>query len=520
MKLHPSARGLIVASVPTDVTVLVDAQPRGKSFGQGTPEYADAAKRAGVALEQMSAPLLLERLAPGRHVLTFQKPCFESTDVAVDVALDAEGPNAPLRLEPIKLNQSIGTLEVKGPAKAQVVVDGTAAGAAPLSLPGQCAGKRRVQVKLPGAGQWLGDVDVRANTTTSINPPMRITLAFVGVARADAAATAPPVGEKDLTTTLQTLTSYNVVAPAAGLPDTMLLRAAGGGDPLTKERIAEVAAATGADILVDAVPAEGAFEQKLRLTIRSIHYGFKETLQVDPDDPKDAQILLKRLEGKVALSAPWLGLDLIEVERAPNPLVLSVAAGGPAATAGVKPGDAIVAVAGGAVASPLDAAKATSALREGSQISISVQSPGGAPRQVNVKVASAPVMVRGAATSLCPPVLAEIMSLRAKADPAVAGQPGVERTSALLTLADLLMRSNQPDAALAAALANLQLADGPGLSAGTVDYLRGSCLLKLGRKADAAEALKRAARSQDSRLWAQDGPPVAERAERLLESIR
>ncbi len=520
LKLRPSARGLIVTTVPSDVGVLVDGQPRGRSFGQGTPEYADAAARLGVPLNAMSAPLLLERLGPGRHTIRFERECHEPTEVAVDVVVDAEGTNAPLRLEPIPLTQSLATLEVKGPARAQVFIDGKAAGVAPVVLSGQCAGKRRVAVKLAGAGQWLSDVELRSGATTSISPQMRLTLAFLGVTKPAATGAEAPAGERELATALQSLTSYNVLVPGAGIPEEVLARGSGGADPLSRERIAETVAATGAEILIDASPAEGAFEQKLAVRIRSVRFGLVESFEVSAGSPQETQALLKRLASRVPLSAPWLGLELIEVERSPNPVVFSAVAGGPAAGAGVKPGDTLVAVAGAAVAQPADAAKATAALREGSQVSLSVQSPGAAPRQVNVKVASVPVMLGGRESGLSAPALAEQMAFRARADAPAPGQAGVERASALLTLADLLMRSGQHEAALAAALNNLQLADGPGLSLGTVEFLKGSCQLSLGRKAEAAEAMKRAAGSKDSRLWRQDGPPVAERAERVLATIR
>jgi membrane-associated protease RseP (regulator of RpoE activity) len=275
----------------------------------------------------------------------------------------------------------------------------------------------------------------------------------------------------------------------------------------------------GADLLVAAAPGEGAFEQKLRVTIKSTHFGFTEALELSPGSPRWTQELTKRLDARVPLSEPWLGMELIEAERVPNPIVLTVAAGGPAATAGIKQGEALVAIAGTATATPADAAKAIAGLREGAQISLSVQAPGGSPRQVNVKVASAPVMLRRGESTLATPVLAETLLLRSRTEGTAQPQGGVERTSALLTLADVLMRNNQHEAALTSALTPLQLPDGPGLSGGTVDYLRGACLLALGRKAEAAEALKKASRSQNSRLWSQDGPPVAEGAARLLETI-
>ena len=100
------------------------------------------------------------------------------------------------------------------------------------------------------------------------------------------------------------------------------------------------------------------------------------------------------------------------------------------------------------------------------------------------------------------------------------GRPAsLERNSALLNLAVVLMRAGLYGAALREAFQETILPEGPGISAGTASYLQGLCLQRLNRLAEAREQFERAAGQPDATLWSHDGPPVAERARRLLASL-
>ena len=88
-----------------------------------------------------------------------------------------------------------------------------------------------------------------------------------------------------------------------------------------------------------------------------------------------------------------------------------------------------------------------------------------------------------------------------------------------LNLAVSLMQKGQYDPALTEALNRLKLPDGPGLSAGTVSYLRGICLKALKKLPEARQQLEAASTQTDATLWSHDGPPVAERARRLLVGL-
>jgi hypothetical protein len=68
-------------------------------------------------------------------------------------------------------------------------------------------------------------------------------------------------------------------------------------------------------------------------------------------------------------------------------------------------------------------------------------------------------------------------------------------------------------------LSKIQLAAGPGVSNGTVQYLLGLCYEALGQVAEAEQAWRAAATDADS-LLTEDGPFVRELAEARLAGTR
>jgi Flp pilus assembly protein TadD len=87
-----------------------------------------------------------------------------------------------------------------------------------------------------------------------------------------------------------------------------------------------------------------------------------------------------------------------------------------------------------------------------------------------------------------------------------------------LNLAVALMRLGNWTAA-SAELSRVQLPPGPGVSNGTVQYLRGLCYEALGQSPDAERAWRAAAGDPES-LLTEDGPHVKELAERKLAAGR
>ncbi|HKY34085.1 MAG TPA: PEGA domain-containing protein [Candidatus Polarisedimenticolia bacterium] len=521
LRLVPNARSIVVFTSPAGARVSVDGQARGTTFGSAGPEHQDLASGAGLALGDLSAPLLVEHLAPGNHLLKIEKECHEPQLLSFGVSIDPND-NSPVRFEPVRLTASLGSIAVESlPPGADVLVDGQPAGKTPLRKDGICTGPHAVVLKHPEAGQWIGSLQVMKGQRAQLKERLRMTLAFAGMTSAGPAGQ-PAAGETELSEALARLKSMNVVRPGAGLPEAWLARGrqtAQGGLPA--EWVQGAAEATGADVVLAASPAEGGFERRAEVLIYAArHPGMPpDRLLVRLDDPAALSQFIARLDRPTPLTRPWLGVRAIEIHRAVNPVAIRVQPDSPAAKAGVKLGESIISLGGRPLASPRDLASAISELPEGAQASLAVQPPRGMPRQVNVALGSSPVMAAMDDPGLLYAVLAAEMSFRARWEAAMSRPASLERTAALLNLAVAFMHAGLNDAALRDALGPLTLPGGAGISSGTISYLRGLCLHRLKRLQEARQHLEAAAGQPDATLWSHDGPPVAERARRLLATL-
>ncbi|HET6374000.1 MAG TPA: PEGA domain-containing protein, partial [Candidatus Polarisedimenticolia bacterium] len=518
LRLIPNARDVIVTTSPSGAKVSVDGKERGVTFGEAGQEYSGAAAEMGLALSEISAPILIEHLSPGNHQIRIEKACYEPQLLAVEVAVDSVD-NSPVRFAPTRLAPSKGSLFVESvPVGAEVSLDGTVAGATPATLDQVCSGWHDVVLRKKDVGQWRGRVEVTRGERGVLKATLRPTLAYVGVMAAGAGA-APPAGEQDLGQLLSRLRGMNVLGPGAGLPDDLLARRRKDPEaPMTRADLAAVAAATGADLVLAARPAEGAFERKLEIHILSTKYALQDRGEISLEDEGAKDALLARLESRTNLDAPWLGLSVIERYQNVNPTVVRVLPGSPALAAGVKVGDRIVSVAGTQVHAPADLLAATAKLPRPGQASLIVQGPGAAPRSLNIAVGATMLVPNPRAPSLSKPLLAAELSYRAAME-AAAGRPtGPERTASLLGLGALLLDAGLYDQALHDALDLAALPPGPGISDGTLAYLRGLCLQAAGRGPEGRQMLEKAAGQSEATLWSNDGPSVKELAQRRLSS--
>lgn len=521
IRLVRNTRGVLLSTAPAGARVSVDGEARGSTFGAAGPEAAGEAQALGLTPAEISSPLLIENLRPGAHTLKVEMECHEPQTLSVPVALDPNDPS-PQRLEIVRLSPSQGSISFETlPAGTEVILDGKPAGRTPLKVDSVCSGRHQIRLRHPEAGQWVGPVDLARGQRLSVKEKLRFSLAWAGMTEAGPGGQ-PPEGETELTRALSASTSLAVLSPGAGLPDEWRARSrVNASGQLPADYVSGAAAATGADLLLVALPGEGAFERRAELLLFSGRFPSlpPDRLVVRADDPADLKALVARLETPTPLSRPWLGVHTIEVHRAVNPIAIRVEPGSPAAKAGVKLGDALVSLGGKGLARPRDLESAMAVMKEGGQASLMVQTSGAAPRPLNVALGSTPMMVGMDEPAMLYTRLAAEMSWRSRMEGSTGRADSPERVTSLLNLAVSLMQRGAWDTALKESLDRLNLPPGPGISAGTVGYLRGVCLKALKRLPEARQQLEAAAGQSDATLWSHDGPPVAERARRLLVGL-
>ena len=86
----------------------------------------------------------------------------------------------------------------------------------------------------------------------------------------------------------------------------------------------------------------------------------------------------------------FMGVTVANVTGGQGVLVTGAQPGGPADTAGIRPGDLIVSVGGKATSSTMDLAKVLAGLQVGQPTSVVIQTPDGAKRTVSVKLGQFP----------------------------------------------------------------------------------------------------------------------------------
>jgi hypothetical protein len=234
-------------------------------------------------------------------------------------------------------------------------------------------------------------------------------------------------------------------------------------------------------------------------------------LEVNLDQQDTVANAVAQLDRRLSFSAPTVGAATIDVADVPGAVVAAVDANGPAAKAGIKPGDIIVSAGGKPVADVAALAAAVAAQSNG-PLSLEIKDAAGAARNADVAVVMRPRLLGvGDQTLLANRTLLVLRGQLAAATNAD------ERNAIRLNLAAALTRLESWNDARAE-LQQVTMTDGPGVGSGTVQYLLGLCAERMGNRADAETALKAAAASTN--LLSEDGPPVKELAEARLAELQ
>jgi membrane-associated protease RseP (regulator of RpoE activity) len=215
---------------------------------------------------------------------------------------------------------------------------------------------------------------------------------------------------------------------------------------------------------------------------------------------------VERIEGQApdpsrpAWLAGMTGMRLADSRAWGKAVVVAVAAGGPAAAAGVSVGDRVLSVGPSKVEDSRQAVSASRAVPAGSDLEIHLAHPTGAERTVRIRTTPSPVLPVAMDDARSPGVIAAW----AAADGA---SPGIAASSALANLALLLSRAGRHDLA-AEVLRRVSWGDRKGIGAGTGAYLLGRELLAQGLEAEARAAFQRA-RETSSTAGDDEGLEVA-----------
>ncbi len=476
--------------------------------------------------DEIVGEVAVEGLGLGEQVLELRKEGYRPARLRVEVGELADYTLAPVRLEPTR-----GTVVVSGlPPASRLLVDGE-----PLATagdPGRLSfdlppGSHRIEVRAGFGGLFERRIELADRQTLELVAELRPSLVLLGVLGADRVAATQL--EERLAERLAGLAEWAVqVRAERGFE---LVRQAG----LDRQQLRALASATappegpGWQAVQELFDREVAGSAYLLAVLSDDLYASQADLWLwsgapGPVRPARRRIALAEetaldglaveLDRPLPLVGPWLGARLIDSRLAGAPLVLSVEPGGPAAAAGLRPGERLARIGSEAVTTVAEARAAIAAREIGEQLELEVGGTAAASRQVTLTLGSSPRVLELAGPELLGPALAARLVGREQ-------RPGEEAVwLARLNRAVVLMRSSEWRRAVEA-LREVRAPGETGLSQPTVEYLLGVALLEADRAAylDTARDLIGRAADSRARLGHHDGPLLAARARARLETL-
>ena len=511
-------------TAPAGVEIVIDGISHGATRpGPPPAEYAERAARAGVPASELSAVLTVMELPVGAHRIEFRKDCYVSTQRQqnVDQLADYE-------LDPVKLDPAVAAVTVTSNQPGTLVlVDGLQRGVAPMTIPDLCEGQHLVELK-SGSGRYFQRIDARTGQKINVEGTLRPAFALVS-------ASGPAALNTDLRLTVekqfQASQSVTVFAPPADvaakalaadkLPQDWLAFDANKRPLGTAAQVARVMRGDLSARLARQFEAQGIASvtvpsptNRNRLVVSLLASGSADpdVIEIDLDSPDASARAVGRLDRGLSFFKPTLGLTVVDVADLEGPVVVAVDPNGPAAKAGIQPGDVVLRANSQAVP---DAAALLTLLagRKGDEdLTLDLKDRAGAAKKSDVKVFMTPRLIGLNDQSLL--VNKILVDLRGRLD-----QPGDPITDSVmrLNLAVALARVGAWPAARLE-LQRVKLNDGPGVSAGTVHYLLGLAAERMGNNAEAEAAWRAAAAS--TALITEDGLPVKDLAEVRLQNLQ
>jgi len=505
LTMDRSSSTLTVVSIPDNVEVLFDGTSRGKTV-------------RNTGSEDGTASLLLTDLQSGSHKLQLLRACYTSVEQTVNI--DQPG---DLRTDPLRLQSTVANARITASEPgATIFIDGVSRGQAPADFSDICAGSHLIEVR-GSTGRFIDRRDWKAGDNTTVTATLRSAFPIVA-AKAGAGLTSDQV-RTNAERALASAKGVLIYAPAptdldsavrgeSMPPDWLNVDPAAPADAppkvpreVTRDLGKHLASKLGTQGVAVISPGPDAYT--FTVSLLAAGSADPDVVTIPTADAAARAAAMSKLDAPLPpLVRPSIETSVVDLAGTSGAVV--VRPGGVGAKAGLVIGDVIVGAAGAPVASVADLRAKLSAVKApATDIALDVKKATGETRKVTVLLAFA-----ADALPMRDPTLLYNHLLIALQDAAKVARTPAERSAAALNLAIVDMHLGNYDDAQAA-LADAHLADGSGVSAGTVSYLSGVCLESLGKGAEAQAAFTKAAAATQARL-SLEGPLVAPLARQRL----
>lgn len=521
--LERELSAITLQTSPPEVEVVLDGVARGSTLPPS------GANRAEPATE--SAPLVLEDVGNGHHVVELKRPCTitERRELDIDRPRD-------VRLGVVRLLPAVGRVSVRGDtAAARIVVDDLPMGALPQTIE-ICEGRRVLEVIAGSLGRDVARLDVKAGAAQEF--AARVRPAFAVFPNG-----APSNGGVD-EAALKAENAFRQASVLVFAPPVRRVAEAMSQSPPPAGWLAFDRFARPVQSSAPSVASQGAITTRMAaaldvqgiaglrndstgdardmlLTLFAPGSAQPDVIRFRTDDAASVAAAVARLDERPALTRATLGLLAIDVLDVQGAVVASVDANGSAGAAGIQPGDVVATLGGKSVASAGDLVAAAESATPGQSLALGLRDRAGAPRTVSVAVGRIPRLIDPLDQTVLANTLAVALTNRADG----AASP-IDAAAIRLNLAVAWMQLDNCDAAareLAAvgdtvASGTLPAALKDGIT-GNVQYLLGLCAVRNNDQAAAARAFTLAAQSSGA-LFTDGGGLLKELAQQRLATLR
>jgi len=519
---------------PAGATVVVDGSVVGQTVGTAPRDWTPTPDLARYPRHEFSGVMEIEGLMPGRHEVEVLMDGYRAFSAPISIPDLAD-----FQVGTIVLNRNLGMVLLRDLSPdAEVWIDGRrtqpeppsrgaggemASTAYRLSLP---PGQYRITVSRADAGVFEESVTVADRRNLALTVRLRPGLTFLGVAGADRLGAdalqeslTRAFGGLNYWTFLDRSTEAQRLLQRTGATAERLRSAAvagvdSAGDVDWQRLQATVSRELPGSVFVLAVLDDDELAALADLWIWPAAPGpaVAERVRISLSDASELDRLARRLSEPMSFARPWAGLELIDSGISANPVVAAIAAGGPAAAAGVQLGESLITVAGNDVATVAGAGSWLSTFAPGAMVAIGVRGPAG-DRTVELRMGSTPTVVG-------PTEPDRLYSVIWGMTAAAVGRMDAPAPTwlAQLNQAAVLLHVRDWQAA-AELLGAIQAPAGAGVGQGLVDYWLGIALAEAGDPDAARAAFERVLDSPQARYLSNDGPYLAPMARARMLAI-
>jgi hypothetical protein len=529
VQLERTSAVVALRTRPSDATIFIEGREIGRTSGQADDTFQPLGEAAArYSSQEFSRESEFDGILPGSYTLEIRKSGFRPFRAQLEI-----GNLDDYRFEPVVLEAEEGTLVLRSlPADAEVMLDG--ARLRPTVAPDGTAqllmapGNYRLTVARGSSGRFEGVVDILDRSTVTLDVRLRPALVLLGILGKDDVA-AERLGD-EISDAFRRADNWIVLDRTADARPTLTSLGLDTAD-------LRAAAKPGADSNVDWSKVQAWADEQFQGSAYMLGVLADDLIASEadlwivsaapgPSNPERRRVeVASRLalpefalgfEPELKLERATLGADLIDSELAAGAVVARVTPGSAADRAGLVPGNEIATF--GEISSPTASQIAEALVEHDVAEPVTLSLVGGGQPLEFLTDRSFTVIDFTDPDLIYPAMFA---TLNAE----------LERRSAwprwLLQLnqAALLLRAGAAEEAIRT-LRKIEVSSVPatppaGLGRSSIDYLLGLALTEAGPRylETAREAFARAASAETERLFHNDGPLIAPRANARLERL-